>query len=370
MNFLSHSSKKNFNTINLSLLKYSKIFQTIYLDQNILTLVAKHSHLIERGQFAGLDYQFIFSNETLNEIKRSNQPEKYLDILNLINARHLVVDTDEKFTFIDSACIKVFMPLEEVYNEFAFSDVIDDYAEKFLDSNNDFLLLNLADNDRESSLEEIHLNQKKNYSGLLDEMHTNCELLLSSDEIPIEFKEYIEWFTTNSRNSMEEPFYDALGSIEKTLTEQGYDISGNEGFSGIRETESRLGFGAKELNNIKSPNVINKIYKLYCSKSLDECKVPITEFINFFQKPKVENDILNNQILQLYIFLNIIGYQRDKNFHKQKRRLVSMLSDAKHAMYGSYADYIASDDEAFLLKCQAIYEYLNVKARIMRIKVE
>ncbi|MCV3264890.1 hypothetical protein OGZ01_30145 [Vibrio harveyi] len=63
--------------------------QTVYLDQNILDLFVKHG-LGEFGLMLSREYQVIYSDESLKEIKRSvGYEDKFLNVLNS-NLEHFI----------------------------------------------------------------------------------------------------------------------------------------------------------------------------------------------------------------------------------------------------------------------------------------
>ena len=66
---------------------------TVYLDQNVLDLAVKEK---DPAFFSRLmnNYQVVYSDDTLREIKRSGQPEVFLTALESMSAMHFKYQTD------------------------------------------------------------------------------------------------------------------------------------------------------------------------------------------------------------------------------------------------------------------------------------
>lgn len=69
---------------------------TVYIDQNVLTMAVKghdpafFTSLLDR-------FQVIYSDETLHEIKRRGQPDKFLAALDSLNAMHFRYQVNDSF---------------------------------------------------------------------------------------------------------------------------------------------------------------------------------------------------------------------------------------------------------------------------------
>lgn len=103
---------------------------TLYLDQNILDLLVKNS-LENFETNLKVNFQIVYSDETLNEIKRSTGYEsRFLDTLTRLDAHHLKVVFDQSgFIESDKATITrgdLFAAFEEQCNSHTdFGYVVD-----------------------------------------------------------------------------------------------------------------------------------------------------------------------------------------------------------------------------------------------------
>lgn len=68
----------------------------------------------------------------------------------------------------------------------------------------------------------------------------------------------------------------------------------------------------------------------------------------------------------MYNFLNTAGYFPDSDIHKEKRFVASM-SDNNHASMASHCDYFLSRDERFIKKIIAVFEYLEIKTKVINV---
>ncbi|MFW9087513.1 hypothetical protein ACOI7N_23575, partial [Pseudomonas sp. P2758] len=69
---------------------------TIYFDQNVLSMVVKNP-TSEFFTSLSKNYQVIYSDDTLREIKRSGRPEKFLNALDHLSAMHFKYQLNEAF---------------------------------------------------------------------------------------------------------------------------------------------------------------------------------------------------------------------------------------------------------------------------------
>ena len=57
--------------------------------------------------------------------------------------------------------------------------------------------------------------------------------------------------------------------------------------------------------------------------------------------------------------LNTLGYYPDSKVHKE-RRFIAAMSDNSHASIASFCNILLSNDESFIKKVSAAYEYLEI----------
>ena len=63
----------------------------------------------------------------------------------------------------------------------------------------------------------------------------------------------------------------------------------------------------------------------------------------------------------LFRILNYCGY----NAEKKEKTAISGTHNVSHAIYATAADYFFTTDKHFALKCEAVYNYLGIKTRII-----
>lgn len=318
---------------------------TLYLDQNILDLFVK-SKLIDFRKVITDSYQIIYSDETLNEIKRSVGYESlFLDVLCSLNAFHIQIKVEQpNFVITNQALISNSNPYEEfeAYN----SNTSDSEAliKSSLQSSFKF-----SGGLKGLSLSDIHENQISIFNEYLD---SHVDLL---DSIPLELREE---FISNA-SAMKEQYRDILKTTEITLKE---NIIDERNWNGLKNYRDAVGIGPKELNNIDGPDVLEKIWQLYKSKPpYSNMNLDIHDFFcikNNFIFPDLP--LHNHQkVTAIYRMLDTIGYYPDSNINKE-RRFIASMSDNSHAAMASFCDHLMSRDMNFIKKVSAAYEFLRI----------
>ncbi|WP_223283020.1 hypothetical protein [Pseudomonas amygdali] len=126
-----------------------------------------------------------------------------------------------------------------------------------------------------------------------------------------------------------------------------------------------VGMGPKELNNLKPPRVIEKIWQAY--QQLDGYKdqgYTIENFLGIATNPIYRREMHSHEkVTAIYNVLNVIGYKTDSKLDRENRHIAA-ISDAAHASIASYANCLLSADEAFVSKVRAIYEFLGVSTEV------
>lgn len=128
--------------------------------------------------------------------------------------------------------------------------------------------------------------------------------------------------------------------------------------------------GPLQLNNIKPPNVMQKIWDLYKERPpYCELGLTIEQFYNIESNPIFpDRELLaHDKVISLYQSLNLLGYFPDDNQHKL-RRFEAAMSDQAHVSMAYFADFLVSNDKNLIKKAESVYEYLNAKTKIMYLK--
>ncbi|MEH6597058.1 MAG: hypothetical protein V7736_16105 [Colwellia polaris] len=318
---------------------------TVYLDQNILDFFTKEG-LGKFGQILINDYQVVYSDETLKEIRRSKGFEEcFLKVLKDLKANYLKLIVEQpSFTITDKALISNRDPFE-VYTEYC------DNADDGIDMEHAMQqwLFKFSGGRKGDSIADINSEQVSAFSELMKSIMDNSDEL--SPEIQSQLSVYTQEMTTQ--------FKTALEKTESMMIE---NIEDDKNWDGIKDFRSQVGIGPKQLNNIEPPNVLIKIWDTlkelptYSQKNLDVDglfqlnKNPINPEQPYYKHQK---------IIGIYNMLNTLGYYPDSKVHKE-RRFIAAVSDNSHASIASFCHILMSNDENFIKKVNAAYEYLEV----------
>ena len=353
--------KTDYSCLNFSKLGFNKIYHgkpTLYLDQNILDKIVEYPVLIEDGQFAGYDCQVIYSNETLNEIERSGEPDKFLQVLENLKARRMIFEVDQNFKITGAVIINSYLSPFFVYKEFLFKDFIDEIASKIITNNMQFIF-SLFSNESSNCIVDYANKSKGNF----DNIHKQTLEAFESveDEISKDDYQFLKKFVERKFKEQSSQFHAAQDSMLESMSNTGVDLKSNNGHNGIRELEEVTKIDGKTLNNIKPPKVLEKIYEKYTDSN---DTTHITDFYLISNKIYSRDLYRFEKVMNLYMMLNILGYKRDKGFQKKYKRLISANSDGQHLAYACYCNCFLSEDKAFTEKAKAIFEFLNIETRV------
>lgn len=327
---------------------------TIYLDQNILDLFVKHG-IGDFGHQIVENFQVVYSDETLKEIRRSVGYESdFLNVLKDLDAYHLkVVIEQPSFAITDNATVTS-RDVFEAFKEYCSND--DEYGNIERAMNQWFF--KFSGGRAEESLSDIHAEQIEAFSELMTGIFDDTE------ELPIAMREEIEKYS----ELMTEQFKSTLRDLEDTMAK---DIPDTRNWNGIKAYRESLNIGPKELNNIHPPKVIEKIWKLFKGKVTESNHINDIEDLFQLRDNPIYPDQpyhLHQKITGMYNMLNTLGYFPDSKVHKEKR-FVAAMSDNSHASMASFCRVVLSRDENFVKKVRAIYEYLNVPTEVNLVTV-
>lgn len=330
---------------------------TAYVDQNILDLFVKDKALgfkkilIEK-------FQVLYSDETLNEIKRSGSySNKFLNALVELNAAYIKIHLDENFLPAGSAHIWLRNP-HEVFAEYCEPqpevDAVQDAIAQFL--------LKFSGGRVGDETSDINEEQKEAFSELMESIKEMASDL--DAEIP-GLKDMLELHS----DIAEEQHNKSLNEFESLLSQ---DIEDEENWSGIKDFREGTGIGPLQLKNIHPPNVLEQIWTLYKdSLQEDEINIDIDDFFC------ISKNLINpeqplyqyQKVTMIYHMLNTIGYFPDSKIHKE-RRFIASMSDQGHATVASFTHALFSGDEDLIKKSAAAYEYLNIPTQAVHVAID
>jgi hypothetical protein len=207
----------------------------------------------------------------------------------------------------------------------------------------------------ESAFADIASEQVEAFEGLLESL---SDRLAELDGIHPELQAPIEQYLQNLQSQHEQVSAMAAAEMAKHIGDEA-------GLSGVKHYRDGVGIGPKQLNNIKPPRVIEKIWQVY--QDLDGYRdqgYSIENFLGIDGYPLYKREMLiPEKVTAMYNLLNIIGYRTDSRLNREHRHIAA-ISDAAHAAIASRANCMLSADEVFVEKVRAIYEYLGVTAEV------
>lgn len=326
---------------------------TAYLDQNLLDLFLKYPELKFEAELVE-NYHVVYSDETLKEIKRSSNRE-FLSVLSRLEARYLKVQLDGDFVPTGNAYILETNPFD-TFDNYVIN--IHPVYEKMMEATT-LSLHKFYGGQQGSSLDDLNDVQIDAFDGLMAHIREQAELLSKSSS---DIKEATE----KSTEIMSNQFNDAL---KLTTQHMRAVTTGEEDFSAVKEYRSVTGVGPSVLNNIKHPNVIQKIWDIH--KELPDYRMlnlSIDQFLGIDSKIHPRPLHLYEKVTCAYNVLNLIGYFPDKQMERE-RKFVASMSDAGHASMASFCNVVLSNDNRFVTKAIAVYEYLGAQTRVINVKI-
>jgi hypothetical protein len=325
---------------------------TVYLDQNILDFFTKYG-LGELGQILIDDYQVVYSDENLKEIRRSKGfEENFLKLLKDLNAYHLKIIVEQpNFTITDKAKVMERNPYD-VYKEYC------DNSDEGVDIEHAMhqSLFKFSGGRKGEGLNDIHKEQISAFSELMNSM------LANSDELPEEIQRQLQFYA----KEMTIQFKETLDKTERMMLS---NIGDDKNWDGVKDFRSAVGIGPKQLNNIEAPNVLKKIWdELKTTPSFSKASIELEDFFQLKKNPVYPEQpyFKHQKVTMIYNMLNTLGYYPDSKVHVE-RRFVAALSDNSHASTASFCHYLLSNDESFIKKVRAVYEYLDISTIVKHV---
>lgn len=335
---------------------------SVYLDQNALTALLKEASE-KLVQILAETWEIFYSSATMNEIIKAgsnsndqNNTLKYLQLLDGLKAKPLfeIIENDQLigYKFVRSTAFQV----HEHYKE----------QEHIQEISSNLLKIGMINYVTGEGLENYKNQHSKCIGGLIKFMRQNIEQLKSIEQDP----------STNT----EERFWvqKAIPIVEKEMTVMEVQLSeANKGMNStldnLKETveseainkliRRELNINHDNLNKIFGKGAFESIvsYVLGQHSNSDEILKPFLEEI---KNPEIS---IHTRIGFMYEFLNLIGYQEDKNLSKEKRYMAS-LEDRNHAMAACCCDILITNDKRLASKLKVAYDYFELDTRICSIE--
>lgn len=269
--------------------------------------------------------KWVYSKEHFAEIKRADDPEKYLNVLNEIGAKMLDLILDENWKITGEArLIEDLTPFENYQNyieaigNVEFDETIFDPFQVWMNGGGD-----------EGPLKELSDNL------------ANQVLQLTSD---------LPYNTTGMPNK--------IGAIKPELDSMVDDMISNG--NDIKKTRAALGDKKGTLGTVSEEHQIAQIWEII-SPTMEDSGMNCDQFFGF--------DPIDNQGYELWpvylgivgcnAVMDILGFQAEKKCRKISK-IHNVRSDAGHIGMGAYCSAILSEDKRLVKRAKAIYEYKNI----------
>lgn len=293
----------------------------IYIDQNIIGLQQQGlMNLSERD-----DLVWVYSKEHFAEMRRSDSPEKYLDILNGIGARFLDLVLGQNWKITGEArLIEQGSPhlhyenYIEAIGEVDFDESIFDPFQVWVNGGGD-----------EGQLKYLSDNIAK-------------QVLQLTTGLPFDTSEMTEKIESIK------PEFEIM--IDEMI------LYGNE----IKKTRSAFGDEKGTIGSISGEKQIEQIWQLI-SPIMTEANISCDQFFGFdpIDKQGYESWPMYLGIIGCNAVLDILGFQAEKKCRKISK-IHNVRSDAGHIGMGAYCSVILSEDKRLVRRAKAIYEYKNI----------
>lgn len=293
----------------------------IYIDQNIIGLQLQGCIKLSKRD----DAIWVYSKEHFAEIKRAQNPEKYLDVLGVLDAKLLELNLDGNFRITGQATLhetgcpyqhfdiytketnevslddSIFDPIQVWVNGGACEDVLIDLPERFAQE-----VLNLTSG--------LSLGDFKMF-----------------DEVP--------------------SIRDDLDSMIVQMISNGNDI---------HKTRAALGDEKGSIGSIKGRNRIVQIWDKI-SSTTHLIDTSCDQFFGFEPVDKQGYEVwpMYLGIIGCNSVLDILGFQAEKKCRKLNK-IQNVRSDAGHIAMGAYCSAILAEDTRLINRAKAIYEYKNI----------
>lgn len=322
---------------------------TVYLDQNVLTMALKER---DPGFFERLvqDFQVVYSDETLREIKRSNQSDAFLQVLSKLKAMHFKYEIDSGFRPTGQVLICNLSP-HQAYADYLVIEPM--YDALFASAHQ--TMLKMYGGRKDSNFEAISGEQIGAFHGLMN--HLSAQI----DELGDGYPE-VAAAITRQIEMLQHQYGEVSDLSAKEMSKHVDDTSEMSGINRYRET---VGAGPKQLNNIVAPSVIQKIWAMH--QGLEGYKgrgYTVEDFLGI-SRDSIYGGAMHQyeKVTGIYSVLNVIGYKPDSRLDREHRH-VAALSDAAHAAIASHSHRLLSADVAFVDKVRAIYEFLEIPTEV------
>ena len=290
----------------------------IYIDQNIIGLQLNGTLNLRSRD----DLVWVYSKEHFSEIRRSNNPRLYLDVLNDMDVKLLDLKLDENWEITGEANLISHGTPAQHYEDFIdatgdveFDDTIFDPFQVWVNGGGD-----------EGPLKQVSSKLAEKILSLTSELpFDTTEMINKANVIKLQFDSMIEEMISN----------------------------GND----IKKTREAFGDGKGAIGSIAGGRQFEQIWKII-APAMGAEPISCDQFFGFdpIDKQGYESWPVYLGIVSCCAVMDILGFQAEKKCRKISK-VHNVRSDSGHIAMGAFCSAIISEDRRLVKRAKAIYEY-------------
>lgn len=294
-----------------------------YIDQNIIGLQLQGIISLTKRD----SVTWVYSKEHFAEIRRSDEPAKYLDVLDAIDAKLLDLVLDESWKITGEARLDENGTSHQHYDAYIEANRDVDFDDTLFDPF------------------QVWVNGGGDEGPLKDLSEKLAHQVLSlTSELP--------FYTTEIIGAVKsiKPEFDSM--IDEMI------LNGND----IKKTRAAFGDEKGAIGSISGEKEIERIWEII-SPTMQGDDISCDQFFGFdpIEKQGYEFWPTYLGIIGCNAVLDILGFQAEKKCRKLNK-IHNVRSDAGHIAMGAYCSAILSEDKRLIKRAKAIYGYKNIGA--------
>ncbi|MGL4220321.1 MAG: hypothetical protein ACRCSS_06800 [Shewanella sp.] len=300
----------------------------IYLDLNIVSAQANGKLTIQKPNDAVL----VYSKEHFSEIRRSADPDKYLDVLESFDAQLVDSELDASFKETGRTLLIQGSSPQHHFNQ---------YLEAIKDT---------------SYNEEViyPLIAWVNGGAVLDNLV----------QMPVVMKEQLSELLAILPDEYRHQLGD-VDAVQDSFEKAIKDISENDNH--IMQTRAAFGVPRSGLTNIEGPDQLKKIWEIV---STNVSQPTIDEFFGF--KPNnvfvPANTEVKYGIIACCAMFDLLGFHAEQKSRKLGS-IANVQSDARHIAMAASCSALLTSDHRMAERARAIYEYLQNGTTVCEVQI-
>ncbi|MEQ1837013.1 MAG: hypothetical protein ABL858_01530 [Candidatus Nitrotoga sp.] len=316
----------------------------VYLDQSILSEIAKGKLRRFADKIRSGDMQLIYSYVHIAETARRNNQEFQSKVMQTVADMNGAYIHESKLHFDKSPQLRLdeYFANHEVYNRLYGS--IEQLAHKFFGGQQGKIFRSLIEA------------QQKPFADLMLHMDKCIKALSESEKEEIRHHlPMLEMFSELMQLQFEEQATKLLTTLEAS-------IPSSETLNGAKGFRAAVEIAPSSLNNIRPPNVMQKIWEQVSASGKISAQISsASDFLaqGVWAHMKDSEPSWEDKIGGLYNLLNLIGYWPDEELHKDGG-FRSAMGDQTHAAFAAFAHVFITGDERMAKKTYAIYKHLGI----------